>query len=1703
MEELKPLLAKKKLLKAQLTRFGTFLEKITTEKLNELKIRLQNIKEILHEFNKIQNAIDLLNKDDEYNDEYEIFETKYYELIAEATTFIQERDNDTVCKSAINDETTGSAGAATAYAPSDGYFHKNVKLPTLDLPKFYGDYDQWIYFHDTFKSLVDNDNYVDDINKFHYLFSCLKGEAANIIQSLEITKENYKIAWDMLRQRYENKAVIVKTHVKALFELPMVTKEAHQNLRRLIDSYNRHTRSLKALGEPVEHWSTLLTHLIFKKLDDASKMKWEEHAGQTFNNDVPNIKSMIDFLTNRCSILETIEGHNKTNKHIGQKKNERTIANLATNNKTCVFCESGDHIIYGCNKFKALTTSKRVEEVKKLRLCLNCLRSGHFSMDCKSLSTCKACKQKHNTLLHYDTQTNTHTTEKRVTTAHTMKALENTSIILATAQVHIKDATGKWCEARALLDSGSQSNFMTMKLVEKLQLHTYNLNVPVTGISQCNLNVKYGTNTKIKSIYNSYTIDLSFLVIRDITDNLPNVPINIKELEIPRHIRLADPKFHQPGEIDILIGAGLFAELLSMGQIKLGIGLPVLQKSTLGWIVSGPMSTNLRQKVRSNVCINNCEIQRALEKFWKVEECTAQMVFSAEEKYCENLYQQTTTRDNNGHFVVQLPTKDNISELGTSFETAEARFVNLERKLFKNQELWKQYSEFMSEYQELGHMTRVNRDDTYAYYLPHHAVIKDTSSTTRLRVVFDASTKTSTGISLNDTLMVGPTIQQELFSILCRFREHNYVLTGDIAKMYRQVNIIPSQRNLQRIIWRQSPEHDLEHFQLNTVTYGTASASFLAIRSLHQVGINIQNKHPNIAKVIIDDFYVDDLITGSKTLEEALKLKNDLSEILNGCGFELRKWNSNSQEILQGSDETSVDYLIGDSKDVKTLGILWCSQDDTLKYSIKPIVEYGKLTKRIILSIIAQIFDPLGIVSPSTIKAKVVLQRLWQLGITWDEAVPIELYTSFKRLYEELQYLAKLQIDRHILLTDFAMVEMHGFSDASEMAYGACIYIKTINQTKTKIRLLCAKSRVAPLRKISLPRLELNGCLLLAELVKKVLDSLNTEITKVYLWTDSTIALAWIHADPSRWQTFVANRVSQIQELTAHAQWKHVTSAENPADLISRGIETSQLIKSNLWWEGPKWLKSKTYPDIDMNFPKELPEKKKNKLTFHCTITCDIFDKYSSLNKLKRVVAYCMRFYNNLREPNENKIKAKLTALELESAFMRLLKVMQRQEFKTEIDLLMAKKNLPKSSKLLSLNPMYEDGLLRVGGRLRNSEYDYDIKHPIILAKGHPLTNLIIREEHLRNLHLGPQGLLSCIRQRFWPVGGLTVVKGVIGRCIVCFRTKPVSPSYLMGDLPRDRTSAIRPFYVVGIDFAGPFNSKDGKLRNRTIIKSYVCLFVCFATKAVHIEVVSDLSTDSFLNAFKRFVSRRGLCKRVYTDNATNFVGAKNYLNELKKVIDYNNDKLERFCLRNNIDWQFIPARSPHFGGLWESAIKSAKSHFIRIIGCNVLTFEELTTIFTQIEAILNSRPLTPLSTHPDDFLALTPGHFLIGEPLNTIPQRDVMDIPFNRLNQFNKLQQMYQHFWRRWSMEYINILQQRGRWSQAVGENVKIGQLILLKEDNTPPLKWRLGRILEVHPGSDNIVRVISVKTTSGVAKRAVKKVCVLPIDVEVPKKP
>lgn len=1731
-KQLRELFAKRSSVKGRLTKFKKYLDVVCSSKLSrsqvkELEINIEKIRAMSSKFDELQAQIEVINCDDmdseiDVRDEIEQIFTSHLAIAEEQLDKYRN----------ISQESDLHNSSQCYHDRSSQCHHVDFKLPQIQIAKFDGAYFRWLEFRDTYLSLIHNNERIKPIHKFHYLVSYLQNEAARIISNLEICETNYETAWQLLCDRYDNKRQLINQHLNSLLYFESTQqqhkRESDKSLRFLVDHVTKNLRALSSLAKQDELLDMIIIKILIPKLDNRTAMKWEEHRNRL--SDVPTLKDFNKFLTDRADVLETMyqnqsdipktiqSRQNNNNNSRSTKSFSSTVQNTGSVTKQCVVCK-GDHWIYDCPTFLGKSIQERRDEAFKLHLCSNCLRTGHRARDCK-LGPCRECKRRHNSLLHSpnsnstgtvssnNTNTDRGSTEISVNNSISDNFIEN-NIILSTAMVNvINPQTNKAYLVRALLDCGSQSSFISQSLMAKLSLQECVINtINVIGIGN-NLaeHVNKSCIARVNSLNNDYSVVQSFYVLNQLTGAIPKRAIDISQLKIPGNIQLADPNFNQPSAIDVLIGADLFWDLLGCDQLALGHNMPKLRSSKLGWLIAGPIPPCVRNRsspknIRCHVSIsdsdecNNSNLNSQLTKFWELEQVPDKQYFSKIEQACEEHFYRNTYRLESGRFCVRLPLFETPDCLGDSYAMAKKRLLWLEKRFRKNPELKLQYSNFIQEYFELGHLEECPTiNPVPSYFLCHHAVFKQNSETTKTRVVFDGSARTSSGFSLNDLQMVGPNVQDSIFSILIRARQYKYILTADIEKFFRMVSLDERDRNLQLILWRSDESNPIKTLRLKTVTYGLASATYLSTKCLSVLAEDCNDEL--IANIIKHDHYVDDLVTGSNNESELLYIQRKVSDILGSGGFKLRKFRSNLPSILSSSviDQNTKVSL---SESTNTLGLDWNPKTDTLHISIEIPNNNDVVTKRSILSASFKIFDPLGILSPCVIIPKMLLQTLWLNKKDWDEPVGSDALESWNKFINNLHFLSGLQIPRLTLCEAPSYIEIHTFSDASQVAYGACVYLKSQNLAgNVKVNLLCAKSKVAPLKPTTIPRLELCAALLAAKLCKTVFSSLRYEVNRIIYWCDSSVVLSWLSGNSAKLKPFVANRVAEINELTNSSSWHYVPTDQNPADLVSRGVNPDQIINHDLWWSGPSFLKQ---PESDWPYlsklinESDLPEIKSTSTVVQEPERETLrIDTFSSFFKLRRVFAYVNRFIHNIRHKcPKDKLFGKVTVSELESSFISLCKIAQQTSFALEYNILLKNKTLSSRSTLLSLSPFLDDDrVMRVGGRIELSNYNYTKKHPILLHASHPLTKLYFKFQHLYNMHAGPQLLLACVRETVWPINGRHLARRTVHACVRCRRIQGKTLNPMMGNLPAQRITPDFPFRTVGVDFAGPFLTLNRKGRGARLTKTYLCLFVCFRYKCVHLEAVSDLSKDAFIMTLRRFISRRGKPAEIFCDNGRNFVAAAK---EIGNFLKTHHEPVVDFATNEGIKFVFSPAYAPHFGGIWEAGVKSAKYHIKRVMGNNHLTFEEISTLFTQVEAVLNSRPLCPLSPSPNDYHFLTPGHFLIGRALNALPGPSLEHENQNNLQRYMKLQQIYQHFWQRWQKEYVAELQQRSKW-RTNSASLQVGDLVLLQEDNVPPLNWRMGRVSRLFPGTDGVSRVADVETTRGCFRRPLTRICPLP---------
>lgn len=1752
-------------IKTQVEELSTQKELLTPAQLKSLTTLSNEIKKKKADFDaNLQRALNLTDDeaitDEVLVDDQDSINDLYAHILGIIETLLPVEEPKT--PSALSDV------SMTAQVPSVS----QVRLPKLDLQKFSGDLLTWTSFINLFDTTIHRNASLSAVMKFQYLLSVLIGEPLNLIKGLNLTTANYLIAYDLLRDRYHNTRRLQTLHLNQLLDLPQISSSSTKGLRLFVNQYTEHSQALKALSCDVGEHNPLLSALILRRMDSDLRKKLE--ASRSISSDdpsdhsLPEVKEIIKFLNTECSQTEDanihsvphakspayVHPHARNKASVPKKAHFRSsdVSMITTHSNSaqtksmpppCFVCNQTGHKVYSCTVFRNKTPQERHQLVKRHKRCVSCLGS-HELKECQSKATCLTCNKRHHSLLHFqsvlgnaanhpvhgDTTHDASDARHRSSENHSDSQVTHVSqdsppsmsacytVLLGTLLVQLKTPEGRSHVFRALLDSGSMTDLISERAAQLLGVRRTKSQTHISGLSQSMAKPKGQTHLIISTLSGLIIAPHQPMLILDkLTVDLPRVPLAPEVYNKTQRYILADPTFHLPGRIDVIIGGSLFPKILTNEQFSLGQHMPHVIGTHFGFVVLGTApsapSASTLHSTSLNVSLHSAsdaDLHSSLQRFWLQEEVPVPSNKTEEEELCDAHFATSHFRDETGRYTVRLPFKEsNHSALGSSQPIAERRFHSLERKFNVQPHFSQLYHDFISEYRSLDHMSKVQNLDLTKphYFLPHHGVLKENSSTTKLRTVFDASCKTSTGVSLNDVLLTGRKLQTNICDILLHFRSHNIVFCCDIRQMYRQIRVNPDDRKFQLILWRDHPEEILSTYQLNTVTYGMSTSPYLAIKTLHQLADDDGGNFPSAAHVLRTQTYVDDIISGADTEEAALELQEQLIRLLRQGGFELRKWVSNSTRLLQalpeGHRESPVFLQESKSPQFSILGLHWSPTTDCFTYSLN-IPSDERPTKRSVLSIIAKIYDPCGFLSPCIMQAKCFMQLLWTTGLSWDEPLPPELADKWHSFVTDVQHIVHVSIPRAFLLSLSCAVELHGFSDASESGYSAVLYFRCqLSTGDVIIRPIMAKTRVAPLKRVTLPRLELCGAHLLAKLTTHCQSIFNETITPqtTFLWCDSTVVLTWLRTPPYRLKTYVSNRVSQIQGLVSPDSWRHISGNDNPADCASRGIYASQLKNHPLWWTGPPWLSLRQQDWPHMQFvPMDLSSSEELKKTPLVVLAAvpqkdwDILTKFSSWDNLQRIFALVLRFVHNCR--SANRLKGHLSPSEIFTAKLKIFGLVQKSAFADDISSLRSER--PCSTRLQRLKPFLDtQDILRVGGRLSRSSLSPDIRHPVLLPKKHHVVNLIVDHYHRANLHAGPQLTQSLLSQSVWILCARSTIRSRIFQCRTCFRNKPRNQPPLMGDLPPSRVTPARPFWSTGTDFCGPFNTKVLNLRTIRHTKVYICVFVCMVTKAVHLEVVTDLTTDAFIAALTRFVSRRGLCVQLFSDCGTNYVGADNVLQKIIKETLFSTDsqkKLLHFTTPRGIEFKFNPPAAPHQGGLWESAVKSAKHHLRRVMGDTVLTLPEFMTLITQIEAMLNSRPLIPLSSDPADLSALTPGHFLIGAPLASVPEPDLFDVPNNRLRHWQLVQAFHQRIWKRWQLEYLNTLQQRYKWTQS-RENINVGDLVLVHQ-NSPPLSWPLARVTAVHPGTDGVVRVVDLRTPNGHLTRPVVKVFPLPTE-------
>ncbi len=977
----------------------------------------------------------------------------------------------------------------------------------------------------------------------------------------------------------------------------------------------------------------------------------------------------------------------------------------------------------------------------------------------------------------------------------------------------------------------------------------------------------------------------------------------------------------------------------------------------------------------------------------------------------------------------------------------------------------KEYGDIFRQWQRLGIIEEIedyNDKRIQRSYLPHHPIFNLKSTTTPIRPVFDASAKSKGQPSLNDCLETGPNLMELIVTLLLQFRMKRYGVIADVEKAFLQIGIRMEDRNCLCFFWEEDGKTIV--YRHCRVVFGISSSPFLLAATLNHHLNNVHKDFLSTAELLRKSTYVDNCVTSLDTEIELRKFINESTVICKAAQFNLRGWIWNRGKTYTGdvpgvgSSECGLgtgSYVFQETS-VSVLGLIWDIEEDTLALDFRSILksDYQIITKRIILAATHRIFDPLGFTSPVTIVPKKMLQELFKKKIGWDEPVPLETSKKFKTWIKSIGVLEGMKIPRWVLSIDSRNHSIHIFNDACATGYASVAFLRTETPVSIMVQLLISKARVSTMKPITIPKLELISCECGANLAENLKNTVHIDNVQWYFWTDSSNALSWIKRNEN-WHMFVHNRVKKIRELTNIGNWRHIPGHLNPADLPSRGCTPQQLLDSR-WWEGPDWLKQPEHlwPQSEINCDEAIVmTEKKNIIIANVVqelITPRYFSYFSKLRKVIRMIAWMLRWKNHKKHH-----QSELTLQEEEIAEKCLWRMVQSEVFNS-------------SDKVIQqINAVQDEyGLWRVKTKLVMREDSESFRLPILLPRHHVAVERLIEQEHLRMNHCDKQTLRSWLRERFWIIRARDIVRKISNTCPCCKRYQEKKCETPAAPLPMNRVGNAAVFEVVGIDLGGPLYLENS-------VKAWFVLFTCAVYRAIHLELVSSISSAEFRQALRRFIARRSRPKIIYTDHGTNFTGTENLMAKLdwKEILE--SSEAQR------IKWIFNPPLAPWWGGWWERMVRMVKELLRRILGKTHLTYEEMQTILCDCEYTINSRPLTYLSESPDELIALTPMMFLNDVRSGDVPDLDSID-DISLVERYKYRQSLRQQLRERFRQEYLSELVHH-TVNKGTMTQLRVGDVVLVETENKKRVNWPLAKVMEVYPGIDGVVRSVKVKVVKG----------------------
>lgn len=1206
---------------------------------------------------------------------------------------------------------------------------------------------------------------------------------------------------------------------------------------------------------------------------------------------------------------------------------------------------------------------------------------------------------------------------------------------------------------RILIDEGSQVSFISSQLAHHL----------ITDINYCDA-IEYRSFNGATSECNSYalvklqSVDGSQIQLVNcyITDVLPNYHLPIakcwiekaKELSIVLSDYQAECNPWDP--LDMVIGGNYAYKIITGRQWITDTLISINTK--FGWALTGLDPLINSHTANTNSAFTTTEKSDS-DLIWEIEGSSF-LTDQQGQSFCQQFMNQLNLQ--NGRYFTALPWTKEKPELVSNFNVALKRLLSLKASLIKNQ-LYNEYDNLMQEQVKNGFAERIPINSQFGYFLPHRAVYTPQKDTTKIRIVYDGGSHAKQELALNHCLHTGTPLNANLMELLIYFRIHKIAFIADIEKAYPQIKMNIDERPFLKFLWMED-QHVIA-YQMQSVVFGANCSPFILACVIRKHLTDHQKDFPK-AHSFIHKFYVDDLVSSVQNVSIAQESHKQLTQVFRLCSMNLRKWRCSHPDLDKewrsdsATDETTV------------LGFKWNVKTDQLRIKPVNLTPKDNWTKRTLLKTIASIFDPLGSISPAILKARCELQKLFHESKSWDDNVGHEQQSRITEALNHLFNFHLITIPRWIQVEQ--LKEIAVFCDASKAAYGAVIY--AINRQTKNTTMICSKTRLCPRRSLTIPALELAAAALAIDLTAKIKNQINKLIINYY--SDSKITLDRVqNKSRNNRDVFVRNRIRKILTDSTTLQWHYVNTNENPADILTRGCSAESLPSNRTWNHGPPWLAS-TFPKIDETTSTAIHSLS---ALLHTPLVSSIFNPSKAEMKFGTYSVHLliMKWLARLRCKQQNQREEEQLKRQTTICSIRM---QQREMFGNQIRAL--SKN--RDNKYVQVEQYYvyldKNNILRIKTRFQTGEISID--SPIVLTSKSELTRSMILYWHWKLKHPSKATFTSILREQYVIIGLRDSISEIHRSCVRCkfIESRPIKASF--GLVPKFRTE-MRFFQSIGVDHFGPIFVKDYE-HSKVTRKVYVLIGTCASTRLIHLEMCNSLDALDTYCALIRMFTIRGTPRLIYSDNGTAFVHLHKKYKELHKQ---HPNLTETAALIPT--WKFSSPGAPWQGGFFERLIQNVKRGLKIVQGSEIISKELFRTLLSQIESLINSRPLC--ATAENSFL--TPSHFLHDKPLTSVDSaEEIPDLEISPLlKNFEQVERIRDKFWKRWKNDYILTI--RNRFWNRSDSKVNIGDLVLVINEQSSRLHWPIGRIVEMLPGQDGIVRNVIVSLKGQRLRRPIQK--------------